>query len=373
MRITVGRTRRQGAVAAFAAFAALLAHPLMPSAAGAPSAGRAVADSTLAAPVVTVTGGSAVLALPPGPIPSDVPSGIGKRLYLTGRERDFASSWAWLTSRNPDSSPEFGDLAMTRGVVIWAIDYLATDPVSHIGGYVPGRTVTRFPGSAPSYPGLATTTGGLIATGLEAAVGGPVPIYTTAGKVYPPTYQAQFSLPSEVNFQSVGGMFVFQDIDQQVRAASSRYPPGSAPGRRAAATSGGGNGWVATREGAECYRTAPLMSPTALRARICSQVLPMLNDDGTKAVVVQGRHVRLYDTRTGIQINATNAPTLAGWSFDITYGSAYELVTWLDADSYLVNVRDGTALALLRCSARTRACHRAVTSHTRSGVTHIVS
>lgn len=358
---TSDRRPRRRAVAAIATCAALLGW--------APTSSSATAAKAPAAVAAT----SAVLALPAGPAPKGVPYGIGKRLYLNGQVRDFAPIWGSLTGRNPDSKPEFGDLAMTRGVTLWSINYLAADPYAHFGSYVPGRTPTRF-GIAENYPGFATTTGGLVATGLGGVSGGPAPIYTTSGKVYPPTYQSKFGLPTSVTFQGVGGMFVFQDNEYHLaRDESYRYYPGYAPVRIPDNTYGVGNGWVATKDGTDCYRTAPLMSPTQLRARICSQVLPMLNDAGTEAVVVQGNHVRLYDTRTGAQINATNAPTLSRWDHQIQYGTAYKLVTWLDANTYLVNVRDGTALALLRCSAITRGCERAVTSSVRSGVSNIVS
>lgn len=134
---------------------------------------------------------------------------------------------------------------------------------------------------------------------------------------------------------------------------------------------GKGTGWIATADsrGSVCYRTAAVSTPTTLRARICSQTLPMLSDDGTKAVVVQGNHVRLYDTRTGVQINATNAPTLP--AADATH--SYGLITWQEASSYLVDVRDGNTLAILRCNALSRFCTRAVTSSVRTGVTRIVS
>lgn len=99
------------------------------------------------------------------------------------------------------------------------------------------------------------------------------------------------------------------------------------------------------------------------------QTLPMLSDDGTKAVVVRGNHVRLYDTRTGAQINATNAPTLP--AADATH--SYALIMWQGASSYLVNVRDGNTLAILRCNALSRFCTRAVTSSVRTGVTRILS
>lgn len=362
------RTRRRRIVATAAAGAALVGPMLTPSVTSATATPAPARGGVSTA----VSAASPVLSLPSGPVPQGVPYGIGKRLYLNGQARDFAPVWGSLTLRHPETKPEFGDLAITRGVVIWAIDYMAVDPAANFGAYRPGHTPTRL-GGAENYPGLATTTGGLVATGRQSTHAGPAQIYTTAGTVYAPTYEGKYSLPSTINFQGVGGMFVFQDYEQQ-RAESYRYYPGYAPVRIPDNTFGVGNGWVATKDGTDCYRTAPLMSPTALRARICSQVLPMLSDDGTKAVVVQGRHVRLYDTRTGVQINATNAPTLQRWDFSVKYGThAYDLVQWLDASTYLVNVKDGTALALLRCSATTRACERAVTSNVRSGVTHIVS
>ena len=94
----------------------------------------------------------------------------------------------------------------------------------------------------------------------------------------------------------------------------------------------------------------------------------MLSNDGAKAVVVQGNRVRLYDTRTGAQLHATNAPTLSA----ADASRFYRLMTWQGANSYLVNVRDGSTLAILRCNALTGACIRAVTSSRRTGVSQIV-
>ena len=75
-----------------------------------------------------------------------------------------------------------------------------------------------------------------------------------------------------------------------------------------------------------------------------------------------------YNTATGAQINATNAPTLPNWDSSHFYSP----LQWEDATHYLVSARDGTNLAILRCST-TGACERAVTSTIRAGVTKIVT
>ena len=131
-----------------------------------------------------------------------------------------------------------------------------------------------------------------------------------------------------------------------------------------------GRGWLATRNALDgtCYRSAAVATPTALRASVCSQTFPKVSDDGTKVAVVQARHVRLYNTATGAQINATNAPTLPAWDSSHFYSP----LQWEDATHYLVSARDGTNLSILRCST-TGACERAVSSTVRAGVSKIVT
>lgn len=341
------------------------------------SLGATVIVAQASPSLVAATSTSAVLSLPAGPVPVGVPYGIGKVLNLNGIGYNMAPSWTSMLGRPPlgFDGVEFQDIDITRGVPVWAIRLTAIDPASRVGWFRPGyapRGVT----TSGSYPGLATTTGGLVAAGLSSTFGNSVPVtaYNSGARFGPAFTWNPQGQPTVATNQGVGGQFIFQGHDVAANTdRSARLYPGYPQVPLADNTYGvgKGTGWIATADshGSVCYRTAAVSTPTTLRARICSQTLPMLSDDGTKAVVVQGNHVRLYDTRTGAQINATNAPTLP--AADATH--SYGLITWQGASSYLVNVRDGNTLAILRCNALSRFCTRAVTSSVRTGVTRIVS
>lgn len=319
----------------------------------------------------TVGTASSVLDLPTGAALDGVPYGIGKRIFLNGSSYDLAASWQRLTGQ--PGAEEFSDLDLVDGVVIWSIPLSAIDPLSSLGGFVPGQAPRSF-AKVPSFPGIATTSSGFLAVGLDGVYGGTVDILTPAGTKYPPSYSSKHSMPSRVVSTSTGGQFVMADFDQRTHGyTSALLEPGHQPVPLPDNTfgAGRGTGWIATATGADttCYRTAAVSSPTALRARICSQRVPMVSDDGSKAVVVQGNRVHVLDTRTGSQVAVTSAPSLAAW--DSTHG--YWLEQWLDANTYLVNVRDGSTLALLRCTASAGSCERVVTATVRTGVSRIVS
>lgn len=204
--------------------------------------------------------------------------------------------------------------------------------------------------------------------------GGAVEIYTATGTTSAPSYVSKHSMPSHVVSTSAGGQFVMADLNQATKVYTSfLLDPGSDPVALPDNTfgAGQGTGWIATETsvGSACYRTAAVATPTKARARLCSQRVPMVSDDGTTAIVVQGNRVVALDAQSGSQLRASSAPALTAW--DGAHG--YWLERWLDADSYLVNVRDGSTLALVRCSVSTGGCERAVTATVRPGVSRIVS
>jgi hypothetical protein len=342
------------------------------SAAGAASStsqsARQAAGAPARASVATV---SPIAALPAGPVPMGVPYGIGKRLYLNGKAYDFTTRWTALASRY--AYPQFAAVTITRGVVVWAVDETqTTDPLASVGVMRPGEAPV-FLRQVLDFPGLATTTGGLITSGLEAYLAATTAIFTVAGADYGPpfSYSDNGGLPGPIiTVQGAGGSFVFQGRSATAGLTVPSQSYAMYPGYAAVQlpyddTYGVGNGWLATADShtSDCYRTAALTSPATLRADICSQSGLVVNTAGTMAVVVQANHVLLYDTITGAQINATNAPTLT------TQG--YSPMGWETPTTYLVNAKDGNSLYILRCSATTGACQRAVTSYVRPGVSYI--
>jgi hypothetical protein len=152
-------------------------------------------------------------------------------------------------------------------------------------------------------------------------------------------------------------------------AAPRRLPDGyRALGR-------GGAGWLGAPDGAGCWRVAPVGDPTATRARICSQTLPLVSADGTRAVIVQSRQLRVVDTRTGAGISRARLAPLRSWTPPGT-GTPVRYVVpvaWESADRYLAVARDDRILAIVRCWVTTTRCERAVRTRTGTGVDRIVT
>ena len=311
-----------------------------------------------------------VLGLPPGPVPIGVPYGIGKRLYLNGATYDFTRSWSSLLgfAAGPSWEQEFAQVTITRGTIVWSILQSCADACEAVGRFRPGGSAVRF--AQGLHSGLATTSGGLVAMGVaQIAEPGRVQPLTTSGLSFGPGYAVN-GYCVQAALEGAGGSFIIQDQSTNScgpipASPSYRLYPGYPAGRlpyNDTYGAGQGPGWLATQDSptSTCYRTAALASPTVLRARICSQTVPLVSDDGTKAVVVQGNHIRLYDTRTGQQINATNAPTLIPQA-----GSFYAPFAWESSSAYLVYATAGSTLVVLRCQLN-RTCQRAVTTVSRT-------
>lgn len=341
----------------------------------APAAYVARPVSAVSAQALAATG-SPVSLLPVGPAPVGIPYAIGKRMYLNGKlVYDFTARWTALVSVYADV--QFGDVKITRGVIVWSVneDRGAGDPLARVG-------VLRAGGSpivvhqVSDYPGLATTTGGLISSGLAAYMADSTGIFNLAGVDFGPpfTYTNYIPFPGpNITVQSAGGSFVFQGVSATAPLNTPLQSYSMYPGHPAVQLpydntfgAGSGTGWLVTANNptSGCFRTAALATPAVLRAPICSQTPPLVSDDGTMAVVVQANHVGLYNTVTGAQINAANAPTLT------TQG--YSPFAWESPTSYLVNASQGSSVYILRCSTTTGACQRAVTSYTRPGVKGII-
>jgi hypothetical protein len=320
-----------------------------------------------------VSAASAIASLPAGPYPVGVPYGIGKRLYLNGVGYDLTSRWATLSS--PQGLPEFTAVTITRGTIVFSIAMTATDPYEALGSLSPGKVPVRIGRFGAG--DLAVTSGGLVTPGVDEVNGTQAPVLTLTGAAYPPPFVSPVAPDpyGNISAQGAGGSFVFQAANTTSSTHHSYvmypgYPPIQVPDDYTYGV-GGGTGWLAAYDSRTslCFRTAPLRTPSLLGPRICSQTRPLISPDGTRAVVVQGNHVRLYDTGTGLQINATNAPTLGAQTATLPV-TGYFPFAWETAGSYLVYARDGTSLFILRCSLD-RTCQRAVTSYVRSGVSSI--
>lgn len=135
-----------------------------------------------------------------------------------------------------------------------------------------------------------------------------------------------------------------------------------------------GAGWLGAPAGTGCWQVAPAASPSATRARICSQTLPLVSADGERAVIVQAGRMRVVSTRTGLGTGLARIGALPNWAPDGTGGAVRYLIpaAWETSDSYLATARDDRTLAMVRCSARTGRCERAVRSTVRPGVSRIV-
>ena len=335
------------------------------------------APAPVATPAATTSAAAAspISALAAGAVPVWVPYGIGKRIYLNGVAHDLTNLWVSLAGG--PGSPSFGQLdnvTISRGVVVFSLPLDQIDPAEVVGALRPGVSVTRI-GFSPSFD-LAVTSGGLVTTGTSGNFSPMVPITTTTGRAYPPPFVDP--LPDDpfyaVSSQGAGGSFVFQAIDPNghVTSPSYRQYPGYAAVRLPYdSTYGVGAGWLATYDStsSSCFRVAALSAPGTLRAHICSQTRPVVSTDGTRAVVVQSNHVRLYDTSTGKQVDAANAPTLATQTENAP-PNGYFPFAWESPTAYLVYARDGSSLYILRCSTG-GTCQRAVTSSVRTGATHI--
>jgi hypothetical protein len=332
------------------------------------------APVTTARTASSVAAASPISALPAGPAPVGVPYGIGKRIYLNGVASDLSGRWTVLAGLGNRPFSEFHHVTISRGVVVFSIGLDQIDPAEVVGALPRGGSAIRIDES-PSFE-LAVTSGGLVTTGTASTFQATVPVVTTAGRSYPPPFVDPLVADPyyAVSSQGAGGSFVYQAVDPssfQTQQSYRQYPGYAAARLPYDNTLGVGAGWLATFDSirSSCFRVAALSTPATVRAHICSQTTPVVSPDGTKVVVVQGNHVRLYATGTGAQVNATNAPTLATRTVN-SPANGYFPFAWESASAYLVYAKDGNALYILRCSTG-GACQRAVTSSVRTGVSHI--
>jgi hypothetical protein len=350
-----------------------------------PATGVTPATGTIPAtdvsPATTVVGRSPLDALPVGPAPTAVPYGIGTRLYVGGRVLDVAARFtaAFPGVRPTSAQRQFAAVVGAGGFAWTQILGSGVDVVHLVGrvsssGYVPFHTsigsLSRLDASASgtvampesgqvfrpdgrllaSFTGSAGIDCGSCAT---SAVGPRWVVVQNAGPPHPEHLGTWLWLPPAA----------IQKLPDSYRAL----------GRL-------GTGWLGDEVSPGCWRTAPATAPTRLRAKLCSQAIPLVGADGRYAVVVQGDRARVLDTVTGTTRSVASLAALPGWNPPTASGTPASgpvryLVpaAWESADSYLMAARDDGVLALVRCSVRTGTCRRAVRAAVRDGVDRIVT
>jgi len=346
----------------------------------------ASADDPVAPPgaiAPQVVAGS-LASLPAGAPPRGYAYGIGKRLFLNGRTYDLSAYWSKIAPKgynDPTVPQEFLDVDQTRGVMLWAFRYFAVDSYVHVGNLVPGQAPKLLVTQAADPP-IATTSGGFIGLGMYNNMGGVGSSIALnySGFISPPRLNAPIenAVPAAAAMVSsaTSALVVNVEYDSALGAGDFShkswlyYPTHGQIALPYANTYAAGDGQLVTRDSftGGCWRSAALASPATLRARVCSQVYPKVNADGTRIAVVQGSTIRLFNAATGAPEHWTTAPSLSTWDSS----HFYTLLGWEDASNYLVKARNGTELYILRCNV-SGACERAVTSTVRTGVSSIVT
>lgn len=349
---------------------------------GAPGASGASLPAD-AAPMPDVLG-----ALPGGPPPAQVPYGIGTRIFFAGHGSDQAARFAAAfpgTAPSPDQR-QFTAVVGGAGFAWTQITGSGADAVHRLARIDAAGRSLDLPATVGRASVLAVTTSGLVAepenghvltpsgafgsafTGSAAidcgscaptAAGPRLVIDQWTGVGAPPQHQATWlwEPPSTI-----------RQLDDRFRAV----------GRL-------GTGWLALRVTPGCWQVAPSTAPERLGPAICSLTTPLVSADGRRAAVVRDGRVLVVDPLTGATLRTASMGRIAGWSPGGAPGGApgapdvpgqvrYAVpAVWESDDAFLVTVRVDRALALVRCSAGTGECRRAVTSVVRPGVDRIVT
>jgi hypothetical protein len=352
--------RRWGLLVGLLAVAVLPAPPMAVSAA-------------VAAP--TVAGPSPLLVLPVGRPPRAVPYAIGTAVHHRGHVTDVS---AWFSQAFPGARPGPAQRELTTvvggGRYAWAqLTGSAADLVHAVGRIGPRGGWTGFHTSIGDWSRLAVTTRGTVVMPESAQ------LFRADGRLL-----ASFTGSATLSCGFCASAAAGTHVVVQRRPAAPGVPfqgtwlwtPPNAPVRLpdgVQAVGRLGPGWLAVPAGSSCWRIAPAAAPSAVRARICSQALPLVAADGARAVVVQSGRMRVVDTRTGSQLGLARLGALTSWTINGPGPIRYVVpAAWESSDSYLATARDDTVLAVVRCSLRTGRCERAVTATVRAGVSRIV-
>jgi hypothetical protein len=325
-----------------------------------------------------------------GPAPRSVPYAIGTSVYYRGHRTDIGARIDGAFYGARPSAAQRQLTAVTGGAgFAWAQFTGSGADIVHIVGRIgPGGGWTGFHSSSGAFSRLAVTTTGLVAMPESGSVyradgrlaatftGSTATSCGYCGAAAAGPYLVVERKPSLPGTDSQG-IWLWRPAAASVTAAAPvRLPDGYAALGRL------GGGWLGALQsparGATCWRIAPAADPVALRARICSQTVPLVSADGVRAVVVQGGRTRVVDTRTGGQLSLAGLGALAGWSPDggpTGRGTVRYVVpaAWETADTFVATARDDQVLALVRCSATTGRCERVVRATVRPGVAAIVS
>jgi len=379
--VAAGTPSPPGAEPARAAVAPATATPPTPAAATEPEpAGPAAAAGTTGATAASrarADADASVLdALAPDAPPRTVPYAIGTRIYFAGRVSDLADRFAtaFPGTRPGPAQRQFTTVVGAAGFAWAQFTGSGVDVVSVVDRVGPDGAVTPFHASTGRASLLAVTTGGLVAMPESGQV------FTTAGR-------AAGAFTGSVNIDcgscaptAAGPRLV---IDQWSGTGSQPehqatwlwYPPVAIQrlDDRFRAVGRLGSGWLGLDLGGGCWRLAPATAPDRLGAPVCSQATPLVSADGARAVVVQGGRVRVVEAATGATVSVASLTPLARWDPLGPHPRYAVPAVWETADAYLVTARVDGTLALVRCSARTGACRRAVRVAVRPGVDRIVT
>jgi len=336
-------------------------------------ASAVVSTVSVAAAAVPTAAATASVApfdlLPVGPAPTTVPYGIGTKIYYSGTVTDLSAQFTaeYVQSRQFDRVVGSGGIAYTK------FGSTRIECVSVYGRIAPGVPWRKFEDSVGCRSGLAASTEGLIATADE------VKAYRSDGTVhssYPRTNPPSGMFPID-SVEAAGAYFVVEERHYESQAIQGVYlwRPGSPTTQQVpdnyAAVGRLGVGWLGAKLDKFCWKTAPATDPLTLRApRLCSWAKPLLSADGTRAVLVQSGRIQVVNAVTGAAVSTAALPAITEWQ-----PGTREAVpaAWENADSYLIEAEYDGALALVRCSASTGACNRAVRSAVRAGVSTIVT
>lgn len=311
--------------------------------------------------------GDPLAALRMGPVPS-VPYGIGERLYGYG-------TVAIPTAFQGSSDDAFTYVAAARGVVWSGSAYSATDCGAILNVWLKGTKPVAVGGvddTGLCRPVAATLSGlGITRDNVRA--------YTSSGKLYatyPRTAADTGGCGSTTQVDdpyAVGYRVLVKEINCNAGLQGTYlWYPGSGKQQLPntyAVVGRLGPGWLGDEIRAGCWLIASADHPSALSTvPLCSQQFPLVSADGTRAVLVQAGRVRVVRVADNTTISRAALPALAPRSSNLELPETWETSTY-----YLVDVRYGTDLGLVRCSVTTGGCNIAVRSSVRGQIRDIVT
>jgi hypothetical protein len=328
-------------------------------------------------PATAVSSRSPLDLLPAGRAPVTVPYAIGTSVYYHGHRTNIRARFDQALSGSQRTPAMYQLVAIVGGGgYAWAqILGSGADLVHTVGRISPRGGWTGFHTSTGSFSRVTVTSTGAVAMPESGQ------LFGTDGHLI-----ASFAGRPELACGACGPSAAGPSLVVEKGPPGPGIPaqgtwlwsPPAAPRRLPdgyRALGRGGRGWLGAPDGAGCWRVAPVSDPAATRARICSQTLPLVSADGTRAVLVQAGQLRVADTRTGASLSSARLAALWSWTPANRNAPVRYLVpvAWETSDRYLAVARDDRILAIVRCSVRTSRCERAVRTLTRIGADRIVT